>query len=82
MYDMRSFPSLMCHHMAEISSTVASFKHIYNGIMFPSLNNAKVFESIPDEPQSTSSLAAGQITCAVTNYYTSNEVKCPLLWEF
>ena len=44
---------------------------IYNGIIFPSLNHAKIFESIPNEAWSTSSLAVGQITCAVIN--TSNE---------
>ena len=29
--------------------------NIYNGIIFPSLNHVKIFESIPDEPWSTSS---------------------------
>ena len=36
------------------------------------IDTCKIFESFPDEPRSTSSLAARQITCAVIN--TSNEV--------
>ena len=42
-------------------------------IIFPSLNFAKLFESIPDEPRSKSGLEFWQITCAVIN--ASNEVK-------
>ena len=38
------------------------------------------FESIPNEPRSTSSSAVWQITCVAIN--TSNEAKCPLLSEF
>ena len=54
--------------------------YIYNFIIFPSLNHAEIFVSIPDEPRSTSSLAVGQITRAVINTYY--EVKCLLLWAF
>ena len=39
----------------------------------------KFFNIIPNN-QSTSSLAVGQITCAMFN--TSNEVSCTILWEF
>ena len=42
---------------------------IYNGVIFPMLNHAKIFESILDVPSSS---AVGQITRAVIN--TSNEV--------
>ena len=44
------------------------------------MNHVKIFESFPNEPQSTSSSAVGHITCAMIN--TSNEVKCLLLREF
>ena len=50
---------------------------IYNGIIINSLNHVKIFESIPDEPRSTSISAVRHITCAVI--YTSNEVYCLLL---
>ena len=39
----------------------------------------KYFASIPDKGQQVVQ-QLGQITCAVIN--TSNDVKCPLLWEF
>ena len=40
----------------------------------------KKFCSIPDEQSQQKVRRLGRITCAVIN--TSNEVKCPLLWEF
>ena len=40
----------------------------------------KFFSSIPDEQSQQKVQRLGRITCAVIN--TSNEVKCPLLWEF
>ena len=40
----------------------------------------KFFSSIPDEQSQQKVRRLGRITCAVIN--TSNEVKCPLLWEF
>ena len=46
--------------------------YIYNCIIFPSLNYSILFESIPDEPLSTSCSVVWQITCAVIN--TSNEI--------
>ena len=54
--------------------------YIYNGIIFPSLNHAKMLELTPDEPRSTSSSTVGQITYAVIN--TSNENKCLFLRKF
>ena len=39
----------------------------------------KIFSSIPDEQSLQIVRQWGRITCAVIN--TSNEVKCPLLWE-
>ena len=40
----------------------------------------KFFSWIPDEQSQQKVRRLGRITCAVIN--TSNEVKCPLLWEF
>ena len=40
----------------------------------------KLFSSFPDEQSQQKVWHLGRITCAVIN--TSNEVKCPLLWEF
>ena len=40
----------------------------------------KNFSSIPDEQSQQKVRQLGRITCAVINI--SNEVKCPLLWEF
>ena len=40
----------------------------------------KFFSSIPDKQSPQIVRQWGRITCAVIN--TSNEVKCPLLWEF
>ena len=40
----------------------------------------KFFSSIPDEQSQQKVRRLGRITCAVID--TSNEVKCPLLWEF
>ena len=40
----------------------------------------KFFSSIPDEQSLQIVRQWGRISCAVIN--TSNEVKCPLLWEF
>ena len=40
----------------------------------------KFFSSFPDEQSQQKVRQLGRITCAVIN--TSNEVKCPLLWEF
>ena len=40
----------------------------------------KFFSSFPDERSQQKVRRLGRITCAVIN--TSNEVQCPLLWEF
>ena len=40
----------------------------------------KFFSSIPDEQSQQKVRWLGRVTCAVIN--TSNEVQCPLLWEF
>ena len=66
--------SLLIFTMLPTKTVKHKLSYIHNGIIFPSLNHAKIFESFPDEPQSTStcSLAVGQITCAVIN--TANEV--------
>ena len=57
-----------------------SLQYIYNGIIFPSLNPAKNVPFNSQWTESTKSSAVGPNHCAVIN--TSNEVKCPLLWEF
>ena len=48
-------------------------------IILPSLNPAKFFQFNSRWIESTVR-QLGRITCAIIN--TSNEVKCPLLWEF
>ena len=40
----------------------------------------KLFSSIPDEQSEQKVRQLGRITCTVIN--KSNEIKCPLLWEF
>ena len=51
--------------------------NVYNDIIFPSGNHANIFESIPDEPHSTSTMSVSQITYAVI--YIKWGYMCPLL---
>ena len=53
------------------SAFVSITKNIYNGIIFPSLNPPKFHQKVRH---------LDRITCVVIN--SSNEVMCPLLWEF
>ena len=49
-------------HYNFMESRFNIYSNIYNGIIFPSLTHAKIFESIPAETRSTSSSEVGQIT--------------------
>ena len=54
-------------------------RNIYNGIIFPSLNPAKTFSVLFPMNSQQKVRQLGRITFAVIK--TSNEFKCPLLWE-
>ena len=54
--------------------------YIYNGIIFPLLNPAKIFP-IPF-PKTTVKKKSGSFANHMRNVNTSNEAKCPLLQEF
>ena len=57
-----------------------STENIYNGIIFPSLNPDKIFQFNSRWIESTKSSAVGPNH--MREITTSNQVKCPLLWEF
>ena len=48
------------------------YRYIYNGIIFPSLNHAKSFDSIPDEH---SHKVVRQLAKSHAQWYASNKVK-------
>ena len=49
-----------------------ALQNIYNGIIFPSLNHAKIFDSIPDEH---SHKVVSQLAKSYAEWFTSNKVK-------
>ena len=75
---MSSAMSNACDYLSICLLVFCSHFYIYNGSIFPSLNPAKIFQFNEQSQQIVRQW--DRITCVVIN--TSNEVKCPLLWEF